>query len=84
MTTVLTYGTFDLFHVGHVHLLERLADLGDRLIVGLSTDHFNCARGKTAIFSYDQRREILLASRQVDQVIPEENWEQKRLDIRRF
>jgi glycerol-3-phosphate cytidylyltransferase len=84
MTTVLTYGTFDLFHIGHVRLLERLAALGDRLIVGLSTDEFNRIKGKTAIFSYDHRREILLASRHVDLVIPEQNWAQKRLDIRRY
>ncbi len=84
MTTVLTYGTFDLFHIGHVRLLERLAALGDRLIVGLSTDEFNRLKGKTAIFSYDQRREILLGSRYVDQVIPEESWAQKRQDIRRY
>jgi glycerol-3-phosphate cytidylyltransferase len=84
MTTVLTYGTFDLFHIGHVRLLERLAALGDRLIVGLSTDEFNRLKGKTAIFSYDQRREILLGSRYVDQVVPEESWAQKRQDIRRY
>ncbi|MFD1343272.1 adenylyltransferase/cytidyltransferase family protein [Litorisediminicola beolgyonensis] len=79
--TVLTYGTFDLFHVGHVRLLRRLADLGDRLVVGCSTDAFNRAKGKSSAMPYEDRAEILAACRYVDQVIPEDSWEQKRRDI---
>lgn len=83
MTTVLTYGTFDLFHVGHVNLLRRLRDLGDRLVVGLSTDEFNAAKGKTSVMPYAHRAEIVGAVRYVDHVFPESNWDQKRDDIRR-
>jgi len=81
--TVLTYGTFDLFHVGHVRLLERLRGMGDRLVVGLSTDEFNAEKGKRSIFPYEHRREILLASRYVDEVFPEKGWDQKASDILR-
>lgn len=81
MKTVLTYGTYDLFHAGHVHLLRRAKALGDRLVVGCSTDEFNASKGKKAIFSYEDRAEILKACRYVDEVIPEENWEQKTKDV---
>ena len=81
MTTVLTYGTFDLFHVGHVRLLKRLADLGDELVVAVSTDEFNALKGKTSIISYEDRAEIVSAVRYVDKVIPENGWDQKRQDI---
>lgn len=81
MKTVLTYGTFDLFHVGHIKLLRRLRALGDRLIVGCSTDEFNEIKGKTSIFSYEDRSEILNACKYVDLVIPENGWEQKPSDI---
>ena len=80
-TTVLTYGTFDLFHHGHVRLLQRLSQLGDELIVGCSTDEFNAVKGKRCVMPYGQRREILEACRYVARVIPEENWAQKRSDI---
>ncbi|MCA0433899.1 MAG: adenylyltransferase/cytidyltransferase family protein [Proteobacteria bacterium] len=83
MTTVITYGTFDLFHVGHVRLLKRLADLGDRVVVGCSTDEFNRIKGKSVAIPYDQRVEILLACRFVNHVFPESNWEQKREDVLR-
>jgi glycerol-3-phosphate cytidylyltransferase len=83
MRTVITYGTFDLFHVGHVRLLKRLRDLGDRLVVGCSSDEFNRIKGKQTVMPYEQRREILLACRHVDAVFPETCWEQKREDIRR-
>lgn len=83
MTTVLTYGTFDLFHVGHVRLLRRLSQLGDRLIVGCSTEAFNSLKNKTTIVPYEQRKETLEACRYVHKVIPEESWDQKRSDIRR-
>ncbi|MFW6094581.1 MAG: adenylyltransferase/cytidyltransferase family protein [Pseudomonadota bacterium] len=81
--TVITYGTFDLFHVGHVRLLKRLEMLGDRLVVGLSTDEFNEIKGKSVVMPYEQRKEILLACRYVDDVFPEESWDQKEADIRR-
>lgn len=83
MKTVITYGTFDLFHVGHVRLLKRLKSLGDRLAVGLSTDSFNSSKGKTTIIPYELRMEVLLACRYVDHVFPEDSWGQKREDIRR-
>lgn len=83
MKTVLTYGTFDLFHVGHVNLLRRLRDLGDRLVVGCSTDAFNRSKGKTTVMPYAHREQILRANRYVDDVFPEESWEQKRDDIAR-
>lgn len=82
--TVLTYGTFDLFHVGHVNLLRRLRELGDRLVVGCSTDEFNAVKGKRTVLPYDQRVHVLQACRYVDDVFPEENWEQKRTDITRL
>lgn len=84
MTTVITYGTFDLFHVGHVRLLKRLADLGDKLVVGCSTDEFNAIKGKKCVMPYADRAEILSACRYVDQVFPENTWEQKPGDIQKF
>jgi glycerol-3-phosphate cytidylyltransferase len=81
---VITYGTFDLFHYGHVNLLKRAKALGDYLIVALSTDDFNLIKNKTAHFSYEKRKEILEAIRYVDEVIPEENWEQKVTDIKKY
>lgn len=81
MRTVLTYGTFDLFHIGHVRLLERLADLGDQLVVGVSTDEFNAVKGKSTIIPYAHRAEIVSAIKHVDTVIPENGWEQKRQDV---
>ncbi len=82
--TVITYGTFDLFHIGHLNLLRRLRGLGGRLIVGLSTDSFNALKGKKTIISYQDRAEIISALKFVDSVFPEESWEQKREDIVRF
>lgn len=81
--TVLTYGTFDLFHAGHVRLLSRLRLLGDRLIVGCSTDEFNARKGKRSVIPYEQRVEVLQACRHVDAVFPEQDWAQKRDDILR-
>lgn len=81
---MLTYGTFDLFHVGHLRLLERLAQLGDRLVVGVSTDEFNAAKGKKSLIPYADRAAIVGALGIVDEVFPEENWDQKRADIERF
>jgi glycerol-3-phosphate cytidylyltransferase len=82
MTRVLTYGTFDILHWGHINLLKRARELGDHLTVGLSTDEFNKIKGKTSYTSYEQRKMILEAIRYVDHVIPEENWEQKREDVK--
>lgn len=84
LKTVITYGTFDLFHVGHLRLLQRLKDLGGKLIVGVSTDEFNAEKGKKCIIPYEQRVEILRNLRQVDLVIPECNWEQKLEDIKKY
>jgi len=83
MKTVLTYGTFDLFHIGHLNLLERLRGLGDRLLVGVSTDAFNAEKGKRSIFPYEHRSRIVASLRCVDLVIPEETWDQKERDIRK-
>ncbi len=81
MRTVLTYGTYDLLHRGHVLLLQRAKQLGDRLIVGLSTDAFNQIKGKTCYYSYEERFLILSAIRYVDKIIPEDSWDQKIEDI---
>ncbi len=78
---ILTYGTFDLFHVGHLRLLRRLKEMGTYLIVGVSTDEFNAIKGKNSLISYENRRDVVQAIRYVDLVFPEENWEQKRADI---
>ncbi|MFD1385924.1 glycerol-3-phosphate cytidylyltransferase [Oceanobacillus oncorhynchi subsp. oncorhynchi] len=81
MRTILTYGTFDLLHVGHVNLLKRAKEMGDYLIVGLSTDDFNILKHKQSFYSYEDRKIILEAVRYVDKVIPEISWEQKKDDI---
>lgn len=83
-TTVITYGTFDMFHVGHLRLLKRLRALGDRLIVAVSTDEFNELKGKKTLIPYEQRAEIIEALGCVDLVIPEHSWAQKRDDIQRY
>lgn len=81
--TVITYGTFDMFHIGHLKLLQRLAKLGDKLIVAISTDKFNEGKGKKTLIPYDQRAEIVENIKCVDLVIPEERWEQKIEDIKK-
>lgn len=75
--TILTYGTFDLFHPGHVALLRRAKEMGTRLVVGLSTDEFNAVKGKKSVMSYEDRKTVLESCRYVDLVIPESNWDQK-------
>lgn len=84
MKHVLTYGTFDLFHYGHMRLLKRARALGDYLVVGLSTDEFNEGKGKTSAHDYETRKEILEAIRYVDLVIPENTWDQKILDVKQY
>jgi glycerol-3-phosphate cytidylyltransferase len=84
MKTVITYGTFDLFHVGHLRLLERAKALGDRLIVAVSSDEFNEGKGKKTIIPYVDRARIVEALKCVDQVIREDSWEQKSDDIKQF
>jgi len=81
MIKVITYGTFDLFHIGHLNILKRAKELGDQLIVGVSTDEFNRIKGKTCFYPYEHRAEILTAINYVDKVIPENCWEQKIHDI---
>ncbi|MCM8767487.1 MAG: glycerol-3-phosphate cytidylyltransferase [Candidatus Omnitrophica bacterium] len=81
---VITYGTFDMFHIGHLNLLKRAKELGDYLIVAVSTDEFNENKGKKTLIPYEQRAEIVRAIRYVDLVIPEYSWEQKIDDIKRY
>ena len=85
MKKIITYGTFDLLHYGHINLLQRAKTLGDYLIVALSTDKFNSEmKGKVTYFSYEERKRLLEAIRYVDLVIPEENWEQKVNDVKEY
>lgn len=79
--TIITYGTFDMFHIGHLKLLKRLKAMGDELIVAVSTDEFNLLKGKKTLIPYDQRADIVEAIKYVDKVIPEDNWEQKITDV---
>ena len=82
--TILTYGTFDMFHIGHLRLLQRLSKLGDELIVAVSSDEFNELKNKTVLIPYEQRAEIVANISCVDKVIPEHNWEQKINDIKKY
>ena len=82
--TILTYGTFDLFHIGHLRLLERAKALGDRLIVAISTDEFNAGKGKRATISFEDRKQIVEAIRYVDLVIAEDDWQQKSQDVAKY
>ena len=81
MKKVITYGTFDLLHYGHVNLLKRARELGDYLVVALSTDEFNEKKGKKSYFDYDKRKWLLESIRYVNEVIPESCWEQKSSDM---
>ncbi|CDN38866.1 glycerol-3-phosphate cytidylyltransferase [Bacillus cereus] len=84
MRRVLTYGTFDLLHYGHINLVRRAKDLGDYLIVGLSTDEFNALKGKESYFKFEERKMLLESIRYVDLVISENTWEQKIEDIVKY
>ncbi|MBP3831749.1 MAG: glycerol-3-phosphate cytidylyltransferase [Clostridia bacterium] len=84
MKRILTYGTFDLLHYGHINLLKRAKALGDYLVVAVSTDSFNELKGKKAYHNYETRKMMLEAVRYVDLVIPEENWEQKIDDVKKY
>ncbi|UQS86411.1 glycerol-3-phosphate cytidylyltransferase [Nicoliella spurrieriana] len=81
MKKVITYGTFDLLHKGHVRLLKRARELGDYLMVGLSSDEFNAEKGKKAYTSFEDRKYVLEAIRYVDKVVPESGWDQKIKDV---
>lgn len=84
MRKVITYGTFDLLHYGHINLLQRAKALGDYLIVAVSSDEFNRQKGKVCYFSYEERKRMVEALRCVDLVIPEESWDQKISDVKEF
>lgn len=84
MKKVITYGTFDLLHYGHINILKRAKELGDYLIVAISTNEFNEIKGKTCYFSYNERKKLVESIRYVDLVIPENNWEQKINNIKEF
>ncbi|MEC0599253.1 glycerol-3-phosphate cytidylyltransferase [Bacillus spizizenii] len=81
MKKVLTYGTFDLLHYGHIRLLNRAKNLGDYLIVGLSTDEFNLDKNKKSYYNYEYRKLMLEETKLVDEIIPENDWSQKKNDI---
>lgn len=83
MRKVITYGTFDLLHYGHINILRRAKEQGDWLVVALSTDEFNEIKGKKSFFPYEQRKKLLAAIRYVDEVIPENEWNQKIDDIKK-
>lgn len=84
MKKILTYGTFDLLHYGHINLLRRARELGDYLIVGLSTDEFNSLKGKKSFLSFSERKRLLSSIKYVDKIIPEKCWEQKIEDIKKY
>ncbi|SLK16316.1 glycerol-3-phosphate cytidylyltransferase [Bacillus toyonensis] len=84
MKRILTYGTFDLLHYGHINLVRRAKDLGDYLMVGLSTDEFNALKGKESYFKFEERKMLLESIRYVDLVISENTWEQKIEDIIKY
>lgn len=82
MKRILTYGTYDLLHYGHIRLLKRAKELGDYLVVAVSSDEFNAEKGKRAYHDYETRKEMLEAVRYVDLVIPESSWDQKKRDVK--
>ena len=84
MKRVITYGTYDLLHYGHIELLRRAREMGDYLVVALSTDEFNRVKNKKSYYNYEQRKMMLESIRYVDLVIPEEGWGQKEKDVERY
>ncbi|HBD95961.1 MAG: glycerol-3-phosphate cytidylyltransferase [Spirochaetes bacterium GWF1_31_7] len=84
MKRVITYGTYDILHYGHINLLRRAKELGDYLLVALSSDEFNKGKHKTSLLNYENRKAVVESIRYVDMVIPEENWEQKIEDIKKY
>ncbi|WP_148887608.1 glycerol-3-phosphate cytidylyltransferase [Streptococcus sp. Marseille-P6264] len=85
MKRVITYGTFDLLHYGHINLLKRAKSKGDYLIVAISTDEFNLEeKNKVCYFTYEQRKALVEAIRYVDLVIPESSWNQKKEDVHKY
>ena len=84
MKTVITYGTFDLFHIGHLNILKRAKELGDYLIVAVSSDEFNLQKGKVCQIKDTDRMQIVEAIRYVDKVIPETSWDQKIEDVKKY
>jgi glycerol-3-phosphate cytidylyltransferase len=81
---IITYGTFDTFHYGHLELLRRSKELGTKLIVAVSTDKFNLTKGKTSVFSFSKRKEWIESIKYVDLVIEETSWNQKENDIKKY
>ena len=84
MKIVMTYGTYDILHYGHIRLLKKAKELGDYLIVGLSTDEFNAIKNKKSYYNYEIRKEMLEAIKYVDKVVPEKDWDQKENDIKKY
>ena len=84
MKRVITYGTFDLLHAGHINIFKKAKELGDFLVVGLSTDEFNLIKNKNSYYNYEERKLILESVKYIDLVIPENNWEQKSEDIQNY
>ncbi len=84
MKKIITYGTFDLLHYGHINILKKAKEFGDYLIVAISTNEFNEVKGKRCYFSYEERKRLVESIRYVDLVIPENSWEQKISDIIEF
>lgn len=84
MKNIMVYGTFDLLHPGHIYLLREAKKLGDKLIVGVSTDEFNAVKHKSSFLAYEDRKKMVEAIKYVDMVIPEENWDQKIGDIKKY
>lgn len=84
MKRIVTYGTFDILHTGHINLLKRARALGDELYVGLSSDSFNMIKNKKSVLDYSNRKIVLESLKYVDYVFPEENWDQKSIDVRKY
>jgi glycerol-3-phosphate cytidylyltransferase len=81
---IITYGTFDTFHYGHIEILRRSKELGTKLIVGVSTDNFNLIKGKASMFPFEKRKEWVESIKYVDLVIEEDSWDQKKIDIKKY